>query len=243
MRLVLISACCLLLTCAVKDSFYHKNFFEYEKFIETNQLYETWRSIGGLEISRWLRILNCTKFETSDRKITEHRSIMNCYNHILHQLCSNTPDPLALIPTSTICDTQSKELGPYKICMTNPHFKGPCVGISLGVSDDWYFEDALYEKTTCEIHSFPVRHNNMNHDHRAPPASISLRTTFHSEVIQHNISNKGDTRNGIPFNLAMNMSNVNFPLSVYGSRIRCITITYFNFHTMFLFFFIKFAVV
>ena len=200
-----------------------KSEFPLSELKIAKELQESWEMNVGYDINRWFTMMNCSAavmegggyIETMDSQ--QYWQI--CHRHHLQTFCGSNGNSTSLIPLSSVCSDQVKVFGNYRACMTSELIQKEkkCVAISIGSNNKWEFEEALYNHSICEIHTFDPRiRDNFYHKIIKVPEAISTRAFFHNRAVGLK-NNNGMTS----FKTAVELSNVTSTNNLSLLKIDC----------------------
>lgn len=197
--------------------------FESSKINEIEKMHKEWLEIGGFRhFNDTMNVCGGVKNEPW------YTTAGKCMHQNLNLLCpvkdgSNAKNNVnSLFPVTDICDGHIEQLGNYRGCKVSQMVdqakgKDGCVVISVGSHGDFQFEEAVYNKTSCLIHTF----DGSYYEHMRPEY-IRDRTFYHK---YHFGTKKGKAMHGrlnvIDFPGALALANVTADRPLLIMKVDC----------------------
>lgn len=177
------------------------NGFTQEQVKSWSLLYLKWLQQG---FANSLSILNCSNVDPHDPLHDPQKTKLGfrtdpCIRTYLRGMCGNLGLARDPVPHSHLCDGSIREFGNYRFFFTDSKIasslddricqrltdtknfeSAPCSIISIGSNNLWSFEEAAYDNTACQIHTYePRREDNHGGGAIRIPDRIASRTTLH----------------------------------------------------------------
>lgn len=171
----------ILILSMLSGNFSH--IFDEKSSSNVSKLYQKWSTEGGYQNVK--KITNCSHLEN----LPSYRK--KCEEYKINALCGEDRKwgSDSLVPNLNPCEGRLEFIGNYRVCdldglVSSGSGRDGCTIISIGGNNLWDFEEAIYNRTDCQIHTFdPKTHGNKGYDGTTkiqPSPTISNRTFFHN---------------------------------------------------------------